>query len=276
MQKKLIIIRDDDVSYFTNVQQFQTVHRVLLENRIPFSAAVVPNACGNIPSANGGLEGFLRGNHSGEKRFFPVSGNEDLVSFFKLHPFIEIVQHGYTHQKTDTGLPEFAARESANLIANMEEGARILEDTFAQKSMFFVPPYDAVSRTAMDAVRKQFSGICLSRISRAVLPVFLWPKHWFVKKSGRFVLHWNGFSIVQHPGVDFSFMEPDISLEDFNAVWSKTKDVLVLPVHSWNFFMPDGKLKTESFNRWEKLVRKWISDPSVRFIRFSEIENGKK
>lgn len=272
MQKKRILIRDDDVSYFTNVEQFQTVHRALLENRIPFSVAVVPNAYGNVPSANGGLEG----NHSGEKRFFPVSENRDLVSFIQSHPFIEIVQHGFTHEKTVAGLPEFASGDSQALASKLEAGARILRDSFGENPLFFVPPYDAVSRTAMEVARKQFSGICLSRISRAVLPVFLWPKHWFLKRTGRFILNWNGFSIVQHPGVDFSFMEPDDSLDDFNAAWSNTKDVFVLPVHSWNFFKPDGKLKTGRFNRWENLVRKWIDDPSVRFIPFSEIERGIK
>jgi len=37
-----ILLRDDDVCYFTNPAMFQTVHCLLIEKQIPFNVAVVP------------------------------------------------------------------------------------------------------------------------------------------------------------------------------------------------------------------------------------------
>jgi hypothetical protein len=267
---KHILIRDDDISYFTDPEKFQTVHRVLIERQIPLNIAVVPNARADVLDADGRVEGFIGQPHQGKSGFFPVSENRDLVSFLRSHRFIDIAQHGFSHEKTVSGLPEFAAEKSDELELNLHKGSILLEDTFGSRPLFFVPPFDTVSRGVLQMLRSRFNGVCLSRIPRGLLPVSLWAKHWNMKRKARFLLNWDGFQILQHPGLDFSFLKP------MDPIWNKggflllAQDVLVLPLHSWKFFKEDRPDKA-LLERWHGLLKRMILRPDVRFIRFSDL-----
>jgi len=265
-----ILIRDDDIGFFTDVERFQRVHRILLENRIPFNCAVIPNTRADVRSLNGGYEGFIPDRFQGCSGFFPVSNNSKLVSFLMEHPFVEIAQHGLSHQRTPKNQPEFAGENGIESARHLEEGARILEEAFQRKPFFFVPPYDTVSRPVLESVRKRYMGISLSRISHRLLPMPLWPKYLFLKNTGRYILVWNGFHVLQHPGIDFSFPESIPGGEFFEGILSQVKDVLVLPLHSWRFFR-NGSLQQKMLDSWESFLKRLMNSSQYRFCRFSEI-----
>ncbi len=265
-----ILIRDDDIGFFTDVERFKRVHRILLENHIPFNCAVIPNVRADVRFLHGGYEGFIPDRFQGRSGFFPVPENSKLVAFLRKHPFIEIAQHGFSHQRTSNNQPEFAGENSIESALHLEEGAKILEDTFQRKPLFFVPPYDTISRPVMNLVRKRYMGISLSRMSRHLIPIPLWPKYLLHKKTRRYVLIWNGFHVIQHTGIDFSYPESVPKIGSFEDILSQVKDVLVLPLHSWRFF-GNGSLKQKMLDSWETLLKRLIASSKYRFCRFSEI-----
>jgi hypothetical protein len=128
-----------------------------------------------------------------------------------------------------------------------------------------------VSRPVLEAVRRRYRGISMSRISKHLLPLPLWPKHLLVKKTGRFVLNWDGFYILQHPGIDLSFGR---SLPDAQNAVRSSRDAYVLVVHSWNFFTPEGRLKDRLLESWEKMLKTCMEDASMRFMTFTEFADS--
>jgi peptidoglycan/xylan/chitin deacetylase (PgdA/CDA1 family) len=269
---KNILIRDDDIGYFTDLKVFQAVHRILLERQIPFNVAVVPNSRADIMAPAGGYEGFISHRHCGKPGYFPVSENRTLTSFIKSHPFIAVAQHGFSHHKTVMGLPEYAGEKSDELEENLEKGNKLLEEIFGSRPAFFIPPYDTVSKSVLQMLRGRFKGICLSRISRRLLPLSLWWRHWNMKRKRLYLFKWNGFQILQHPGLDFSFLEPSDRHWNQYGFLSLARDVLVLPIHSWRFFRK-GKPDKALLDRWHGLLGSIVSRPDVKFVRFSDLPN---
>lgn len=268
---KFIIIRDDDVSAFTCLDQFKRAHRLLLDNGIPLNAAVVPNAYAGGRSNTSGYEGFIPPETQGQDLFYPISEHENLVAFLRETESIEIAQHGFAHARHTDGRAEFDDANQALVSQKLDKGFDLLYKTFGKKPAFFVPPYDQVSRIAMEEIRKRFHGISLSRIGRELLPIHLWPKHILNKRSGCYHLSWGKFHVLQHPGIDFSMMNEDVDSEKIADITQSVKDILVITVHSWMFFSPDGALNEIRLGLWETFLEGLIKSKKIKFLGFSKV-----
>jgi hypothetical protein len=268
-RSRMIVLRDDDISYFTEIDQFRTVHRLLLEKQVPFNIAVIPEVRADIQSMDGRFEGFIPPEFSGKPDSHSISENTALVSFVQKHPFIEVAQHGFSHQKNARGEAEFAQRDSADLKCRLEKGIGIIRQTFGGAPRFFVPPFDTVSAEALRMIHKRYDGISLSGFGHSILPMRLWPVFWIQKRMGHCLFRWGQFHLLQHPGLDFSFRGMDPLFDSLLEEYLSTEDVLVLPLHSWNFFSREGLLKKDLLACWEKNLRRLLNDHSVKFTTFS-------
>jgi hypothetical protein len=271
MVPRFVIIRDDDICYFTPCRRFQTVHRRLLKEGIPLNAAVVPCVSDSAPDSHGGYEGFIPHQRAGKGGQFPVEENAELVDFLKSTELVEVVQHGFSHQRLENGRPEFENDDASRIARRLDEGAEHFFKAFGRNARFFVPPYDAVSGQALDQIRTRYEGISLSRISHHLFPVSMWPQFLWAKWRGRFIIHWKGFHIVQHPGFDPWSSKDSAEHEYPVQTWPKIRDVLVLVLHSWQFFTVDGQLKEDLLRRWEGFLEALISSRKIKFLKFSEI-----
>ena len=273
MFPRYIVIRDDDISYFTRLDDFKKVHRLLLDEGIPFNAAVVPKVSDSVGDDESGHEGFIPKKYAGKGRSYPVHENEELIALVRSLDAIEIAQHGFSHEHLRPGVPEFADSDSSNIGRKLDEGKDILFKAFGVRPGFFVPPYDFVTQEALQEIRKRFDGISLSKTSHKIYPVTMWGKFLWTKWHGRCILPWKGFRIVQHPGLDFSDLDESIiGHATVQNIISKVHDVLVLPLHSWRFFTREGRLRVEALNRWEEFLKSLISNSKIKFLKFSEIE----
>ncbi len=270
-QNRRIVLRDDDISYFTEIDQFRTVHRLLLEKQIPFNIAVIPEVRADIQSMDGRFEGFIPPGFYGKPDSHSISENPALVSYVLKHPFIEVAQHGFSHQKNARGEPEFAQHNNADLKYRLEKGADILRQTFGRTPRCFVPPFDTVSAEALRMIREQYDGISLSSFGHSILPMRLWPGFWIQKRMGHGLFRWGQFRLLQHPGLDFSFQGSDPLFNSLLEECLLKQDVLVLTLHSWYFFSRDGLLKKDLLACWEKNLLRLLNDHSVKFVSFSEL-----
>ena len=136
---KYVIIRDDDICFFTSPKELELVYRPLLEENKPVNLAVIPI----VDTLLG--EPFVK-RRIPNIRYANIEWNKDLVEFIKQYNF-EVLQHGLTHtvfQRIPRFIPEFRLRDKAELLRRVKLGMKILTNTFGRKPRFFVPPWDVL------------------------------------------------------------------------------------------------------------------------------------
>lgn len=167
------VLRDDDLSYWTDLNEIDYLYKDLFDKGIKISFATIPES---IQSIN--LGDF--------KTFYQLKGSEtlihknvDLVIYIKdllKKDRIEIMLHGYNHNyylKSRNKLLEatienkkklsesnqkyqFIGEYNINnfdlLLRKTKEGKQYLEDTFEIKIKNFVPPSNQISRDGIKAI----------------------------------------------------------------------------------------------------------------------------
>lgn len=263
-----VVVRDDDISYFTDPGRFERAHDFLIRNRIPFNVSVIPEADGSALHGPGEPEGFLPAGAAGRSGPRPVGENAGLAAAIRGHGFIEVSQHGWSHAGAEAGAPEFLLADRDAIAFRLDRGIALIEAAFGDKPAFFVPPRDRVSGPALREIRKRYAGICLSRFPHGLIPARLWPRFLLNKRRGRMMMRWGRFLLLQHAGVDFSFPGGRAAAEAEAALHAVT-DALVLPVHSWRFFDGRGRIVKSRFHPWEEFLKRLSGTEGVRFTTFS-------
>lgn len=133
------IIRDDDLSYFSKPADIDYWYSDLFAQQIPvgFSA---------IPFVKGTSDVYPR---NGVDKEFPISNNQELISYIIKNNLIEIFQHGCTHE-TKNGTFEYA--ENHDLIQDTLRGKIELEKAFGTKIKIFIPPHDWINKNGIEAI----------------------------------------------------------------------------------------------------------------------------
>jgi len=183
-----IAIRDDDLSYWTSVEEIEDLYGEYFQKGMKISFATVPNS---VKIYYGGdRTKFYLGN---ERRL--ICDNSQLVDYIKEHireGHIEIMQHGYDHTycielneqrvllsedvrkqvgKTNqlTFVPECIHKSDECLKKELKEGKELLEDTFGVKMSVFVPPSNALRAGAVKVIEQlgmNISGTMLPNFNR--------------------------------------------------------------------------------------------------------------
>ncbi|MGH7797298.1 MAG: DUF2334 domain-containing protein [Candidatus Binatia bacterium] len=138
-------IRDDDTSFFTRPEQLLRAYDGIWD-KAPVSLAVVPfhgrTRTESIPVKY----------WSGGSELYPVADNCELVAFLKdrtARKQTSIMLHGYSHVDEPDG-HEF--QTGVDLERKVREGREYLEKLFGVPVYAFVPPHNAFSARAFQAV----------------------------------------------------------------------------------------------------------------------------
>lgn len=145
--KERVILRDDDLSYFSNPAEIEKLYGSLWE-RVPISFAVIPKIYSHQIEAPQNVQ------H--EKEYYSISENEELVSFLRKkisEGKVKILQHGYTHRNFGSQY-ELERSGVELLVKELSEGKRILEEAFQISVDTLVAPHDRFSRDAIRAVEQ--------------------------------------------------------------------------------------------------------------------------
>ena len=262
-----ILIRDDDICYFTDVHRFTMVHRMLLDRHLPFNVAVIPLVSDLVHDGQGGVEGFIPRSLQNQGKSYEIALANELCSFLRRHTEIEVLQHGLQHVRHEDGSVELAGGDETEMEGRLCRGKEMLREAFSRTPVFLVPPFDTVSPAVLVLIKKHYRGICFSRYSHHLLPFWLWPEFKLAKWRNRHLLKWGDFILLSHPGSDLAFL-PDTcwTLSSLPA-----RDVLVVTVHSWMFFDHAGEIKTELLAKYEGFLRVLLREPGIRFKRFAEL-----
>ena len=171
-----VIIRDDDISFFTSPGQLERIYGRLWSAGLPVCLSVIPDQFadtrvywrhGNphdpgIPPA-----------YRGQAQCYAVADNRELCAFLNELAdagLVEICLHGYTHT-----FFEFITHDRALIQRKLTAGLDMLRRAMpAAQVKTFVPPYDRVSPGALEALKAQGFHICTQ--SRNLAPMRDWPQ----------------------------------------------------------------------------------------------------
>lgn len=155
-----IVLRDDDVSYFTNPKDLELVYNDI--DSFPISYAVVPHVTdlstkGKCPETKGNTV----------PRF--IGENDVLVNWLKgklRKSECDVLMHGITHQyKFYDGkkYPEMQWRSGeSNLLESLQHEKKCLERLLDYRINVFVAPSNVINDVCLKAVSKVF--VCFSGI----------------------------------------------------------------------------------------------------------------
>lgn len=165
-----ISIRDDDVSYYTNYEEFDNIYRKL---NIPVSVSLIPFA---VPY-HGESKPYGTGFSFEEKDF---RENNQLVAYLEekiKEGWVEILLHGYSHEykKAKRLIPELIWKPRERLQKELLLGKKIIDDTFNIYTSVFVAPSNEIDKKGIQIIEQMglnFSG-CFHGFTRKLDFCFL-------------------------------------------------------------------------------------------------------
>ncbi len=256
-------IRDDDVSFWTNPFDLETIYKKVWDSGFKVSFGVIPFA----------VESF----HLGDiNKFFqteiskPIGENKELIDFLRdriKEKKVSIMLHGYSHQykvsKGKNNVLFLATKENLEILRNetnslywygeytwksyeqlkkeTKEGKIYLEDILHTKIKVFVPPSNDISIDGIKAVvenKLNISGqIYLERFNR---PINFWSiRNWLIKFWWK-LIYGNIYPYVMnyktHRELCTYGLVPGVSLEQLKEQFKfclKFKAPFVLATHYW-------------------------------------------
>ncbi len=135
------IIRDDDLNYFNKPTEIEMWYRDIFNLGIPVGFSVVPFVRVNSDAYGVKIER--------NDKEYSINENKELVNYLKKNNFIEIMQHGCTHEIFNG---KFEYESNIDLFERTKRGKEELEKTFEREIKIFVPPHDRISNKGILAV----------------------------------------------------------------------------------------------------------------------------
>lgn len=195
---KSLIIRDDDLSYWTNPEDIEKVYKPLFDRKIKISFATIPFAVQMFNAGN--FDTFYQDENSS----MPIGENNDIVEYIKdkiEQGLVEIMLHGYNHLYSfeSQGIIKTATYENLEqsrinnknikfigeynyqcfhvLNKRTKEGKEYLEDIFKVKITNFVPPSNQIGKDGIKAIvnnNLNLSGLIGRKYNREITLKGMW------------------------------------------------------------------------------------------------------
>jgi len=280
------IIRDDDVSYFTQPWMLDELYSEAWKLGYKVSLAVTPKVKAtsrpHVPKS-----------FRGTNRLFSINENRELVSYLLkqvAEGHVDLLQHGYTHAR-ENGRPEFAVNDLRLIDERLKIGNRLLRETFKQDVAVFVAPHEGVSRATWKSL--SWNDMCLCR--KFTLGRFLMTAPFsgvnFCKLVKVAIRNPNPFKPIPNSVVDLA----DLLVIQWDAFfWSqsrrntktqleyakelflkrlKGREVFVLLNHHWDYFhdAESGSMKQDMFTCFKDFLNFVSSHSGVWKTTLSEL-----
>jgi hypothetical protein len=240
-------IRDDDTCFFTKPEDLERAYR-WLPPEVPVSLAITPFA----------VESFHLGDPA---RFYqkgepqPLGGNRELVAFLREGSASgrwSFMCHGITHEYRRTNgqlLGECIWKPKDRLRRELQTGRAYLESELGGRIDTFVPPGNAISRGAIEALGGMFSGVLgalpLRRWREFISDRHLWPA---LAARAWHQLLWNGPGVFPQKICNLRILAstaitPAADLRDVLRVFERSKRAgadFCVAVHYWELETPAG------------------------------------
>lgn len=278
---KRVLIRDDDISYFTPPEVLDRLYHCLLERSVPVNLSVIPKvSCSTLlpfGTANPYFDGhnqyelFIPPNFRGLPKSYEVGENSALVGYIRDNPLLAITQHGVTHDQADLSFLLGEAHDSFHQA--LIQGRALLNTAFGETPTFFTPPWDRLSQSAMEVLREEFLGVSTGFTRHRFLPLPHWGRYLLQRLQHRGLLRWRGCLVVTHPFdlSRFRFPDPSDFLPQIKRALEEW-DVLVITNHFWEYLNEWSGWDEARLTGWDEVVNYLLEKESLQFESFASLE----
>lgn len=168
---KKIIIRDDDISFFTKPELLDMLYTPLWEKGYAVCLAVIPAQSGNTSvlwRPGQPFDPSIPPAYRGDATAHPITENPVICAY--LHEkvqsgLVEICLHGYCHE-----YHEFGNADAGVIRRKLEQGMAILQAAFPDVPIqTFIAPYDVISPQALEQILA--FGLNISTKSESLIPL---------------------------------------------------------------------------------------------------------
>ena len=271
---KYILIRDDDVNYFTKIEDLNRVYGFIFERDIPINFAIIPKVDASAKTisndySNDSYEPFIPEEFRGKENRFPINENHKLVKFFKSLKNAEFLLHGFTHKGLERNF-EFEIEDESVIEEKLNKGSKIFELAFKKKPKTFVAPQDKFSLKSFLAIQQRFETFSLGWIDKTKIPKSFLFKYYLMKLWNNNYIFKDNFLVLQHPGCQFSKFKEINKSSSILDKYLLSHKITVIVVHNWEFF--NGKnLSRELHSAFKNRILSLWENEDFRFIKFSEL-----
>lgn len=150
-----VVIRDDDICYFTDPYRIEQIYRQAWKEQFKVSLGVIPK----VKTID---RPFIPPSHRRNSSFHKFYDNKELLGYLKerlVTQQIDIAQHGLTHEMLK-GKPEFCINSSQEIETRLRCGGKILEEHLPMKVSVFIAPWNTVSNEAWVTLKKEGLALC--------------------------------------------------------------------------------------------------------------------
>lgn len=231
----IFAIRDDDTSYFTQVEDLENAYEDITD--IPISLSVVPN------SVSQHAESFPYGKRYSNYEQHLIGENKDLVEYLvnKIQTQkYEILMHGISHEYKKIEkqwMPEMLAFDFDKSFQELQETKKYLEDLFYTSIRVFVAPSNSLNKDAHKALKKlkmDTMGFLTRKIDHPLSTRYLW---YWIKRNIMKIFGRELFEILSYKNYSEA---PMFSLQDVDTMWKnyllckKAGCPFIIYTHYWH------------------------------------------
>ena len=259
---KTVIIRDDDVSYFTSPAQLETIYGRLWLANIPVCFAVIPAPRADVRVLHREgqpLDPGVSKQYRGQAKSFPLTDNPSLCEFLNdkaKNGLVEVCLHGFNHTYY-----EFGSDDEILLNQKIEQGLTQLHTAMPDaKIRTFIAPYDVISPTAFDLLLKHNFNICTCTESLKDTPYATLQSYQYTNLSPSQRLY----------ACDEYFFSHHSTPENCLALaQSRLQNDLIIAInHYWTFFYDWAGEWAAMLDAWHLYVDDLLALHDVKFQTF--------
>jgi hypothetical protein len=261
---KTIIIRDDDISYFTSPKQLETIYGRLWDANIPVCFAVIPAPRGDVRVLHREghpIDPSIPIQYRGESKNFVLADNPEICDFLNEKAksgLLEVCLHGFEHN-----FHEFEIEDADVLQNKVERGLSILQSALPDVCInTFIAPYDEISPIAFDILRKHDFTICTRTETLKQTPYADMLSYQKRNLSDTGLLYTaDDYFFTRHlePSQCLAMAENNLQEQDLNIVVN----------HYWTFFFDWNGNWEAMLEAWNRYIDQLLALEDAQFLTFA-------
>ena len=232
----LVLLRDDDPNATTPPDRLERAYQPLLDAGFPVNFAVIPEVALDTRAPDGVRERFLDPDSPDCADDMPLLADTPLAVWLRRHEQeTDVFLHGFSHRRR-RGETEFGALSREESVPLIRRGLETLTNALGRTPMGFVPPWDRLSRGAVDAVFEQLDLVSTGWIDRPRLPITAWPAYVAERLGQREALRVRRGWLLRHRGGKILGTTSPDAVASLVDGMTAGADVGVIVLHHWMFW----------------------------------------
>jgi hypothetical protein len=262
---KTIIIRDDDVSCFTDPQQLEKIYARVWQVGIPVSFSVIPAPRGDVRVLHREGQPYdpsISKQYRGQEKSFPLADNPAICEFLNEKAkagLVQICLHGFDHSYHEFDNVDIVMLED-KLKRGLEHLQTALPDAIIDS---FIAPYDCLSPAAFQLLLDHHFNLCTATSSlKSTAYAAMKQYQQRVIKDNQRLFTCDEYFFSHH-------FEPEACLALAKRRLAE-QDLLIIVNHYWTFFYDWNGDWEAMFGVWNQFLDEIFSLDAVEFRTFGK------